>query len=90
MGAKMTLLFPNPSRSFDFSRNAVSFVGYDDLAVITFYVDAGALAPAHEGDYSPDQCLIAFDHEIEVIHNAARKVYLKGKSTSNLLKATDF
>lgn len=90
MGAKMTLSFPNPSRSFDFSRNAVSFVGYDDLTVVSFYVEAGALARSNEGDYSPDQCLIAFDRQTELIHDAARKVYSKGKSTSYLLKTTDF
>ena len=86
----MTLSFPNPSRNFDFSLNAVSFVGYDGLAVITFSVAAEALAHSNDGEYSPDQCLIAFDHHIELIHNLARNAYANGRNTSNLIKATDF
>ena len=86
----MTLSFPNPSRSFDSSRNAVSFVGYDKLAVITFCVDAGALAHSNGGHYSPDQCINAFDRQIELIHDAARRMYSKKKGTFYLLKTTDF
>lgn len=85
----MTLSFPNPSRSFDLSRNAISFVGYDNLAVITFYLDAGALGPLNEGADSKDKFLSAFDRQKELIHNAARRVYSRGKSSFYLLTATD-
>lgn len=86
----MTILFPNPSRNFDSARNAVSFVGYDDLFVINFYVDAGALAKAVDGEYSQSACLTAFDAQIELIHKAASKMYSRNSGTTYMLKTTDF
>ncbi len=86
----MTISFPNPSRNFDSTRNAVGFVGYDDLFVVNFYVDAGALAKAVGGEYSQSDCLSAFDAQIDLIHNAARKVYSRSSGTTYTLKTTDF
>ncbi|MBB2672903.1 UNVERIFIED_ORG: hypothetical protein GGE44_002465 [Rhizobium esperanzae] len=39
----MTLTFPNKSRSFDESRNAVRFSGYDGMFEVRFLVEANAL-----------------------------------------------
>ena len=39
----MTLAFPNPSRSFDRTRNAVRFTGYDGMFEVPFFIEIGAL-----------------------------------------------
>jgi len=41
----MTLTFPNPSRSFDATRDAVHFWGYDSAIECSFFVTRSALAP---------------------------------------------
>lgn len=86
----MTIFFPNPSRNFDKACNAVSFVGYDDLFVVNFYVDAGALAKAVDGEYSQSDCLKAFDAQIDLIHKAASKKYSRNSGMTYILKTTDF
>ncbi len=86
----MTILFPNPSRNFDNVRNAVSFVGYDDLFVVNFYVEAGALAHAVDGEYSQSDCLTAFDAQIDLIRKAASKKYSRNSGMTYILKTTDF
>lgn len=40
----MTLIFPNPSRSFDETHNAVRFSGYDGVFQVPFVVEAAALS----------------------------------------------
>jgi len=45
----MTLAFPNPSRSFDETRNAVRFVGHDGMFQIRFFVETGVLTNSHVG-----------------------------------------
>jgi len=39
----MRLSFPNPSRSFDASRNRICFWGYDSTIEISFFIEADAL-----------------------------------------------
>lgn len=39
----MTLAFPNSSCSFDETRNAVRFSGYDGMFEVPFFVESGAL-----------------------------------------------
>ncbi|MEJ2396510.1 MAG: DUF1488 family protein [Candidatus Thiodiazotropha sp.] len=39
----MALNFPNPSRSFDASKNRVTFWGYDSVIEISFSVEGDAL-----------------------------------------------
>ncbi len=39
----MTLNFPNPSRSFDASKNRVTFWGYDSVIEISFSVEGDAM-----------------------------------------------
>ena len=76
----MTLNFPNQSRSFDERRHRVCFWGYDGPIEISFYAGADALqklSPDMGG--TEDWCLKTFDAAVERIHEAADKVYKRGK-----------
>jgi hypothetical protein len=73
---RLTLSFPNPSRSYDESRRRVGFVGHDGLAQIRFFLpvailskDLSARTPT-EKDY-----LSAFDGMRKRIFEIARKAY---------------
>lgn len=90
----MTLEFPNRSRSFDDSRRAVRFSGYDGMFEVRFFVEADALAP-HEGsaggeDDLEDDCLAAFDAQRQSIHDVAREIYSGDRRTSYILTSADF
>lgn len=78
----MTLEFPNPSRNFDRTRNAVRFVGHDGMFEVPFAVDAQALGGADE-----DLCLSAFDAGRGRIEAAARKIYSRGRKSEYFLSA---
>jgi hypothetical protein len=88
----MTLAFPNPSRSFDETRNAVLFFGYDGMFEIRFFVDAAVLgnrlSPVTK--MSEAQYLSAFDTMLPTIHDVARGVYVSKHSNLNTLTTTDF
>lgn len=71
----MTLTFPNKSRSFDESRNAVRFSGYDGMFEVRFLVEANALRTASQPGHSEDECLRAFDMAREIILEAATRAY---------------
>lgn len=86
----MTLAFPNPSRSFDQSRNAVSFIGYDGMFQVPFYIEAEALLISGEKALSETECLTAFDDARDSILDVARKVYSHRRRTSYTLTAADF
>jgi hypothetical protein len=87
----MSLIFPNLSRSFDATRDAVRFWGYDSAMECSFFVTRGALnrlvpnLPPHEQDL-----LSAFDLNRELICRAATKVYSRGRRGSYELDASDF
>lgn len=88
----MALNFPNPTRSFDETRNAVRFVGHDGLFEIRFFVEAGALA---EGGMAPremseENCLSAFDRLLGSIHDVARVAYSHKRLNAYTLCASDF
>ena len=89
----MTLAFPNPSRSFDKSRNAVRFTGYDGMFEVPFFVDASALALSdaelRKAGAGEDKFLSAFDALRAAIHDAARKAYAPGRQVSYTLTAAD-
>ena len=88
----MTLAFLNPSRNFDETRNAVSFIGHDGMFEIRFFVEAAALASRQpQGtSLSQEQCLSAFDTMRPKIHAVAQKVYSRRRSNLNTLSVTDF
>ena len=87
----MALTFPNRSRSFDGTRRAVRFWGYDSAMEASFYVTEDALKRV-QPDMRLDEAglLGAFDSNRELIYKAAIKVYSRGPKGSYDLKQTDF
>ena len=89
----MSLSFPNPSRSFDASKNRVVFWGYDKTMEISFFVELDAL-----NRLCPDMgsvetgFLQAFDSARTRIYEVAEKIYKAGtkRSFSYVLAAKDF
>jgi len=68
--------FPNGSRSYDATRLAVRFWGYDHSMEVPFFISAavlGALQPASAE--KPEDCLSAFDAHRARICTVAAKVY---------------
>ena len=102
----MALNFPNASRSYDSTRHAVRFWGYDSAMETSFFVVADALRRLQPGTVprrahrmrrlqpgiSPDEegLLQAFDSHCEQIRAAAAKVYRRGNKGSYELGPTDF
>ena len=87
----MPLIFPNLSRSFDATRDAVRFWGYDSALECSFFVTRGALKHLVPNLF-PDQpdLLSAFDMNRERICLAATRVYSLGSRGSYELNASDF
>jgi hypothetical protein len=83
--------FPNPSRSYDVTRHAVRFWGYDSAIEASFYVSEGALARMQPG-IRPDESgfLDAFDVHREKICAAAARVYVRGSRGSYDLGTANF
>jgi hypothetical protein len=86
----MTLTFPNRSRSYDETRNAVRFLGYDGMFEVPFLVQADALAGYGPSDMTGADVLTAFDAARGSIHDVAREAYSQGRRTTYLLTAIDF
>lgn len=87
----MSLIFPNLSRSFDATRDAVRFWGYDSAMECSFFVTRGALNRLVP-NLSPDEqdLLTAFDTNREQICRAASRVYSRGRRGSYELDASNF
>ena len=86
----MALAFPNTSRSYDATRNAVRFWGYDTAMEWSFFVTAEALKHVRPA-MSEDEAgmLAAFDSHRERICAAARRLYARGRKGSYELGAAD-
>jgi hypothetical protein len=87
----MSLNFPNFSRSYDSTRHAVRFWGYDSAMETSFFVMADALRHLQPG-IPPDEAslLQAFDSNRELICAAAAKIYKRGNKGSYDLGPTNF
>ena len=87
----MALNFPNASRSYDSTRHAVRFWGYDSALEASFFIDESALRRI-QPDAQPDEpgFLNAFDCNRDVICAVAAKVYVRGSRGSYDLVAADF
>ena len=83
--------FPNHSRSYDQTRRAVRFWGYDSAIEASFFIDEGALKRI-QPDTLPDESgfLRAFDSNRDAICAAAAKVYVRGSRGSYNLVAANF
>jgi hypothetical protein len=87
----MALRFPNLSRSFDATRDAVRFWGYDSAIECSFFVTRGALLRLVPNLPPGEMALLgAFDAHRSVICHAAEKVYGRGRRGSYDLDAPDF
>ena len=89
----MRLNFPNPSRSFDESKNRVCFWGYDRSIEVSFFVEADALKLLSSNTCNAEaEFLQAFDTALGRIHKVANEVYLRdgSGSYSYILAAGDF
>lgn len=88
--ARMTLKFPNPSRSYDSRQHCVRFWGYDEALEIPFFVEAAALRhidPGAEGD-GPG-LLSIFDRHRPRIMKAASRIYSRHSKGSYTLAGSD-
>jgi hypothetical protein len=87
----MTLNFPNRSRSFDSTRRAVRFWGYDTAMEASFFITEDALKHV-QPDMRFDEAglLSAFDKNRELIYATASKVYARGRKGAYDLHSADF
>jgi Protein of unknown function (DUF1488) len=90
-GEAMALRFPNESRSYDTTRRAVRFWGYDSAMESSFFVTDDALKQI-QPDMKFDQAgaLQAFDVNRPLIYATAVKVYARGRKGSYDLVSNDF
>ena len=87
----MALNFPNASRSYDTTRHAVRFWGYDSAMEMSFFVMADGLRRLQPGVPTDEASLLqAFDSHREAICAVAAKVYKRGNKGSYELGPTDF
>ena len=87
----MALSFPNHSRSFDATRRAVRFWGYDSAMESSFFVTEDALKRIQpDMRLDEDGLLRAFDSHRDLIYTAAAKVYSRGRKGCYEVVAADF
>jgi hypothetical protein len=87
----MPLNFPNDSRSYDATRCAVRFWGYDTAMESSFFVTQDALKRLQPNmRLDAESALGAFDSNRNVIYTTAAKVYARGRKGSYELVAADF
>ena len=85
----MAINFPNRSRSYDATRRAVRFWGYDRSMESSFYVSAEALERIQPNARDAVDLLQAFDSNRDRIYAIAAKVYARGRRGSYDLVAAD-
>lgn len=90
-GADQAVAFPNPSRSYDATRQSVHFWGYDRSMESSFFVTWDALKHI-QPNLQPDETglLRAFDSNRKLICEIAAKVYARGRKGSYNLVVADF
>jgi len=87
----MAISFPNPSRSYDMTRRAVRFWGYDSAMETSFFVSEDALQRIQpDMRFDAAGLLSAFDLNRELIYAIAAKVYKRGHKGSYDLLCDDF
>jgi hypothetical protein len=89
----MMMDFPNPSRSFDETRNCICFWGYDKSIEVSFYLDVCALQKLSRGGSEREaDYLAAFDTASNQIHKVAARIHGKrgGSVYSHKLTEDDF
>jgi hypothetical protein len=85
----VALNFPNQSRSYDATRHAVRFWGYDGSTEVSFFVTAEALQALHAPAADERALLDAFDAHCGEIRTAADKSYKRKRLGSYELTEND-
>jgi Protein of unknown function (DUF1488) len=86
----MAITFPNRSRSYDATRRAVRFWGYDRSMESSFFIMADALKQMQPNlRFDAIDILRAFDDHRERIYEIAAKVYARGRKGSYDLNVAD-
>jgi hypothetical protein len=86
----MALEFPNESRSYDATRCAVRFWGYDSAMEWSFFVSSEALKRIEPAMIEGEAAMLAaFDTHRGQILVAAAKLYRQGRKGSYELGAAD-
>ena len=87
----MAVIFPNTSRSYDQTRDAVRFWGYQSSIECSFFVTAGALRQVQPNLQADEAGLLdAFDANRDLIYRIAAKVFARGRKGSYELVGADF
>ena len=88
----MALSFPNQSRSYDATRRAVRFWGYDSAMRWGLFLRDRGRVKRVEPDMRSDEVglLGAFDANRQLIYATAAKVYARGRRGSYDLVGDDF
>jgi hypothetical protein len=90
LGGNMTINFPNRSRSYDATRRAVHFWGYDRSMESSFFIMADALKQMQPNlRFDAIDILRAFDANRERIYSIAAKVYARGRRGTYDLNVDD-
>ena len=83
--------FPNFSRSYDRTRHAVRFRGYDSAMEASFFINDAALRRIKPDTRLDESGLLnAFDSNRDLICAAAAKVYVRGSRGSYDLDVSEF
>ncbi|MCW2225732.1 hypothetical protein M2232_009264 [Bradyrhizobium japonicum] len=83
--------FPNYSRSYDRTRRAVRFWGYDSALEASFFIEEEALRRLQPGAQPNESGLLnAFDSNRDVICATAARMYVRGSRGSYDLVAANF
>jgi hypothetical protein len=86
----MAINFFNQSRSYDATRRAIRFWGYDRSMESSFFLTEDALKRIQPGlKADPTDLLRAFDINRDRIYAIAAKVYARGRRGSYELKVAD-
>jgi len=86
----MTINFPNSSRSYDATRRAVRFWGYDRSMESSFFIMADALKQMEPNlRLDATDILRAFDVNRERIYSIAAEVYARGRRGTYDLNVDD-
>ena len=82
--------FTNQSRSYDATRQAVRFWGYDGAREVSFFVTGDALRRLEPGAPVDETSLLAvFDAHLDRVLRAAARVYARGRKGSYEIGAND-
>ncbi len=86
----MPINFPNDSRSYDATRRAVHFWGYDRSMESSFFMTADALKQIQPNlRLDADELLRVFDSNRDRIYATAARVYARGRRGSYDIYAAD-